>query len=75
MDNRLRRLRNFFNPPPKVDRPTSPGKARQAGELLDEVAATFDVDVEDLARELGQSHRRLRHTIEDELEEELTRGG
>jgi len=72
MDNRPRRLRDFFNPPPKVARPSSP---RETDELVDEIAATHELDVEGLAQELRQSHRRLWHTIEDELEEDLKRRG
>jgi len=81
MDNRPRRLRDFFNPrlssnaligEPKVAKPS---RSRETDELIGEVAATSELDVEGFARELGQSHRRLWHTVEDELEEDLKRRG
>lgn len=65
MENRPRRLRDFFDRRSHADRPLSPC---ETDELIDEIAATHELDVEGFAREAMQSHRRLWHTAEDEME-------
>lgn len=70
MSNRPRRLRDFFNQLPDVVRSSSP---RETDELIDEIAANHEIDLEGVAHELNQSHRRLWHTVENEIEEESKR--
>lgn len=66
MENRPRRLRDFFDPPPNADKPPPP---RETDELIEEVAAGEEIEVEGIARRLGQGERHLWHSIEEELKD------
>ncbi len=68
MDQRPRRLRDLFNPPPGADaaRPPSP---RDTGNPIDEVAVGEEIDVEGIARQIAQGERRLWHSVEAELKD------
>lgn len=66
MGNHPRRLRDFFAGNSNRERPSSP---RETDELMDEITVAHELDLEGIARELNQSHRRLWHKVEDELEQ------
>lgn len=65
MENRPRRLRDFFEQRSLADRPST---HRETDELIDEIAATHEPDVEGFAHEAMRCHRRLWHKVEDEIE-------
>jgi len=65
MENYRKRLRDFFNQQPNKD---SLSKSHETDELIDDIVEDSKPDVEGIARELHQSHRRLWHKVEDELE-------
>ena len=70
MNNRPRRLRDFFDRKPNAKQPLT---SRETGELIDDLAETSELDVEGFAREANQSHRRLWHRVEDEIKEDSKR--
>jgi hypothetical protein len=69
MSNRPRRLRDVFNPPADTTRPPSP---REAGDLIDDVAASEEIDVEGLARRFEQTEQQLWHAVDEELKDGRT---
>lgn len=70
MNTRPRRLRDFFNQLPNRDRSTTP---IETDELIDEITATHELDIEGIALDINRSHRRLWHKVENEIEEESKR--
>ncbi|MBI4564843.1 MAG: hypothetical protein HY716_09155 [Planctomycetes bacterium] len=66
MNNRPRRLRDIFNPPPNADRPPPPCDSM---DLIDEVATSEEIDVEGIAGRFRQSEQQLWHAVEEELKD------